>query len=292
MAASSRIAAVKASGLAGEHREEPTVHLTNRPAHLSTLLRETWQARGLMMLLARRDFYVRYRRAALGVLWAVLLPLSQAVVLSLVLGRVTHLASSSAAPYPVFVIAGITAWSFFSTAMSAAATSIVDGSGMSTKVYFPRMLLPAVSVSSAAIGFVLNTGVLLLLCVFFGIGLSRILLLVPAVLLAAALTMSFGLVLSVAYVYFRDVRYLLDAAQRAWFYVTPVFYSLNRLGSFRPFILANPATGVVELYRAGTVGADPGWLPSLWWSLGWTAVMGALGLWLHRKHDRLVTDLL
>lgn len=272
--------------------DELTVDLTGTPGPLSHLLRDTWRSRQLVSMLARRDFYVRYRRASLGVLWAVLLPLSQALVLALVLGRVTRLGTTTAAPFAVFVLAGTVVWSFFSTGISAATTSIVDGSGMSTKVYFPRIVMPAVSVVSAAIGFGLNILVLLGVCVAFGVSLNGMWLLIPAVLLAVALTGAFSLVLSVAYVYFRDVRYLLDAAQRAWFYLTPVFYPLDRLGSLRPWVNANPATGVVELFRAATVGADDGWLPSVWWSCGWTLMLGVLGLALHRRHDRLFTDLL
>ena len=269
-----------------------TVDLTSTPRPLTVLLRDAWRSRRLVGMLARRDFYVRYRRASLGVLWAVLLPLSQALVLALVLSRVTGLDSSTAAPFWVFVVAGNVAWSFFSTGVTAAATSIVDGSGMSTKVYFPRLVLPAVSVASAAIGFALNTALVLVICAVTGVSLAHVWLLPLAMLLAVALTGAFSLVLSVAYVYFRDVRYLLDAGQRAWFYFTPVFYPLDRLGSLKPLVLANPATGVVELFRAATVGADPGWLPSVWWSCGWVVVLGALGLALHRRHDRLFTDLL
>lgn len=276
----------------GRHDDVVTVDLTSRPEPLSHLVRRAWGARRLVSMLARRDFYVRYRRASLGVLWAVILPLSQAVVLAVVLGRVTRLGTTTKAPFPVFVIAGTVAWSFFSSGISGAATSIVDGSGMSTKVYFPRAVLPAVSVASAAIGFGLNILVLLAIMAGFGIGFGGLWLLVPAVVLAVALTGALGLVLSAAYVYFRDVRYVLDAAQRAWFYLTPVFYPLDRLGSFRPFVVANPATGVIELFRAATVGADSGWLPSVWWACGWTVGLGALGLALHRRHDRLFTDLL
>jgi lipopolysaccharide transport system permease protein len=266
--------------------------LTPRPGALTTLLRDTWASRRLIHMMARRDFFARYRRASFGLLWAVIVPLVQALVLAVVLTRIAKVRTPGV-PFPLFILAGTVAWSFFSGGLGQATTSIVDGSGITTKIYFPRAVLPLISVASLIYGLLLNIGILLLLASAWGHWPGVRLLVLPlACLEMLVLTSAFGLVLSAVQVYVRDVRYLLDAVIRAWFYLTPIFYPLTRLGGLRHLVEANPATGLVELFRFATVGADRGWLPSLWWSLGWCAAALVVALWLHRRYDRLFVDLL
>ena len=268
----------------------PVLEVTPRPTPLRTLLADLWRARSLMSMLARRDFFVRYRRASFGLAWAVVVPLTQAIILAVVLSRVTRIRTPGVS-YTVFLLSGTVVWTFFSGAVTAATTAIVDGAGMSTKIYFPRATLPLVSVVAGLFGLALNIAVLLVLTPIFGSWPGwQVLLLVPAVALMTVLAAAFGLVLSALQVYFRDIRYILDAATRAWFYVTPIFYPLATLHGLRSWVEANPVTGLVELFRAGTVGADPGWLPSLWWSLGWVGGLLLIALALHRKYDRLFAD--
>jgi len=270
----------------------PVLEVTPQPTPLRTLLSDLWRSRALMSMLARRDFFVRYRRASFGLAWAIVIPLTQALILAVVLSRVTRIKTPGVS-FTVFLLSGTVVWTFFSAAVSASTTAIVDGAGMSTKIYFPRAVLPLVNVIGGLYGLGLNIVVLLVLTPIFGSWPGwQVLLLIPAVALTTLLAATFGLVLSALQVYFRDVRYLLDAATRAWFYITPIFYPLTILHGLRTWVEANPVTGVVELFRAGTVGADPGWLTSLWWTLGWVGCLGAIALVLHRKYDRLFTDLM
>jgi lipopolysaccharide transport system permease protein len=115
---------------------------------------------------------------------------------------------------------------------------------------------------------------------------------VPAVAVGALLVASLASVLSAMHVYFRDVRYLVQASLIPWFYLTPVFYPLDAIGGLRPWIEVNPITGVVQLARAGTVGIDGPWLTSVAWTLGWSAVLFVVALVVHRRHDRIFVDLL
>ena len=277
----------------GEAVSHVGVDLTSTPPPLSRLLSDLWASRRLAYMLARRDFFVRYRRARLGLAWAVVVPLSQALVLALVIGRITKIRTTGDVPLTLFVFAGMVAWTFYSTAFGTGATAIADGAGLTTKIYFPRAVLPLVTVGAGAITLALNVGVLLVMCPFFGVWPGWNLLLLPAALLLLfAFTAGLSLVLSAVHVHVRDVRYLLEAASRALFYATPVFYPLHQVGALQDVLAVNPCTGVTELFRAATVGADEGWLPSLWWSLGWTAVILAVGLELHRRLDRTFSDLL
>lgn len=260
-------------------------------ARLRDLARDVWRSRELLAVLARKEFFVRYRRTSFGALWAVGLPLVQALVLALVLSRFIRFRTEVA--YPVFVFSGMCVWSFFSTTVSTAATSIVDGSGLSTKVYFPRALFPLVTVGSGAYGLVLSVGLLLVWALAAGADLwPRVLLLPVALAYVVLFTAALSLLLAALHVYFRDVRYLLQALLLPWFYLTPVFYPLVPAGYARAWIEANPTTGVVELFRAATVGADPGWTRSLWWSLGWCAVILVLAVRVHAHRDRIFADLL
>ena len=265
--------------------------LTGEITPIASLARDLSRSRGLLMILARKDFYVRYRRASFGLLWAVALPLLQAVVLAVVLSRVTRIRTE--VDYPLFVFSGTLVWSYFSGIVQTGSTAIVDGADMSTRVYFPRALLPLVTVASNAVGLVLSTVILLGMAVALGDGLGPQVLLLPAALaLAMALSASFALVLSALHVYFRDVRYLVQAALLAWFYVTPVFYPLALARGVRWLVLANPVTGVVEAVRAATIGADPGWVPGLASALAWTAGLLVVAALLHRRYDRVFVDLL
>jgi lipopolysaccharide transport system permease protein len=240
-------------------------------------------------VLARKDFLVRYRRASLGVLWAVGLPVLQAVVLAVVFSTIVRFETE--APYWAFVFAGIVPGAFVLSTITAASTSIVDGSSLSSKVYFPRAVLPLATVLANCYGAVVSLALLLLATVVVGQAGTQLLLLVPAVLLAVALAVGGALVGSALHVTFRDTRYLLQAIGAVWLYATPIVYPLGLLPDLlRRLVEANPATGVVELFRAATVGADPGWETSLFWSLGWTVALLALGVVLHCRGDRVFAD--
>jgi lipopolysaccharide transport system permease protein len=256
------------------------------------LLGDLWAARPLVAILARKDFYVRYRRASLGLLWAVGLPLFQAAVMAVVFSRVVRI--ETGVSYPVFLFAGLVAWSFFASTLGTASTAIVDGASLSNRIYFPRAVLPLVTVMANLYGFAISVGILLLLCLAFGVPLGpEVLLLLPATALLVALTAGFSLFTAAAHVYFRDVRYLVQASITAWFYATPVLYPLDLAPrTLQAVIKANPVTGVVQLFRAATVGADGGWASSVAVTCAWAVVLLAGSLYLHRRYDRVFADLL
>jgi lipopolysaccharide transport system permease protein len=259
---------------------------------LGELVVELWRSRSLISILARKEFFVRYRRASFGLFWAVGLPLFQAIVLAVVFSRIVKIETGTS--YAAFVYSGMVAWSFFNGTLTAAATSIVDGANLTSRIYFPRAVLPLVSITANAYGFAVNAVVLVLLCLVSGVSIGpEIVMLVPAVALLLVLLAGFALVLSALHVYFRDVRYLVAAVTTAWFYVTPVLYPVRLApGALRAVVKANPVTGIVELFRFATVGADPGWGTMVAVTGIWTAALVALGLALHCRFNRVFADLL
>ena len=185
------------------------------------------------------------------------------------------------------------------------ATSIVDGSAMSSRIYFPRAVLPLMAVCANAYALIASVVVLLVLTVSLGTPIdAHILLLLPAMLLLVLFTLSLALVLSALHVFFRDIRYIVQATLLALFYVTPIFYSLTPVtrggrlsviqphGVVRDLILVNPLSGVVEFFRASIGAADHVWPVAVAITAGWTLVLLTLGLVLQARWDRLFVDLL
>jgi len=279
-----------AAGAAGPSYAQGFV-LDGGRSSMRRLLSDVWQSRELIRILSRKDFFVLYRRASFGMVWAIVVPLLQAAVMSVILTQFVRFDEVS--PYPVYVFGGVVAWTFFAGAMNAGTVSIVAAGDLSSKIYFPRAIFPLVSIGAACYTLMPGVAVLVLAAVVFGASLgAKLLLLIPAVALLVALALGFALLLSALYVYFRDVRFIVQASLIAWFYATPIIYPIGRTGFAEPYIEANPMTGVVELFHEATVGIDGSLLVPLAWTVAWTVAVFGAGLVLHRKHDRNFGDLL
>jgi lipopolysaccharide transport system permease protein len=277
-----------------------SIRLTGPGTPPRELVRAVWAARPLIGVLARKDFLVRYRRTRLGLLWAVALPLLQAVVLAVVfshiVGGVRSVGGSvgKTSSYAVFVFAGMVPWTTFSTGLSSASTAVVDGSNLARRIYFPRIVLPLVSVLTSLFPALITTVVLLVLELVTGTPMGvRTLWLIPGLLLAVALLTSLSVAASVIHVYVRDLRFLVVASLTVLFYATPVIYPLSRLPhSLRQVIAVLPTAGPVELFRRSLGAQDPGWTTYVVSTLVWTVVFGAIGFVLHCRRDRVMTDLM
>jgi len=268
--------------------------LTARPAAIRRIAGDLWHSRDLVVMLARKDFVARFRRAVIGMAWAVGLPLVQAVVLAAVFTAVARL-KTPGINYPTFVYTGTLAWSFFSATITGASTAIVDQTGMASKIYFPRAVLPIVSVVSNVFAFLPGMALLIVFAAAFGVPLGvHTLLLIPAALTLIALAASFGLVAAALHVYFRDMRYIVQAALLPWFWASAVFFPLSYLkhGVLRTLILINPVTGVIVLFRAAIVGADAGWTTALPSCYAFIVFFFAIATLLYRRFDRVFVDLL
>ena len=266
--------------------------LTGKPESIVDLGRGIWRSRDLLRMLAKKDFVARYRRASLGMAWAVGLPLVQAVVLAVVLSHLVRFKTN--VNFAVFVYTGTLAWNFFSQTLVSTTTSIVEGQALATKIYFPRAVLPMTTVLSSLYGFLPGLPLLIILALAFRVHLGwHIVLLIPATLLMIAMTTAFSMVAAAMHVYFRDMRYVVQAFVVPWFYASAVFYPLSFLPPrLRGIVELNPATGMVLLFRAAVVGGDPGWHASLPWPFVWTAGLLLIAVYLYRRFDRVFVDLL
>jgi ABC-type polysaccharide/polyol phosphate export permease len=267
--------------------------LTARPASFRRVVGDVWRSRDLVIMLAKKEFVGLYRRATLGMAWAVGLPLLQAIVLAIVFSQVARF--KTVPHYPTFVYTGTLAWTFFSGTISSATTSIVEGQALATKIYFPRMVLPLAGVGSSLFSFIPGLPLLVVFAAVFHTGLGlRTLLLVPATLMMIALTTSFSIVVSALHVYFRDMKYVIQAIMLPWFWASAIFFPLNALGHgvLRKVVEVNPATGMILLFRAAIIGPEPNWTIPLLWSFIWMAALLVVGLSLYRRFDRVFVDLL
>ena len=208
---------------------------------------------GLIAALSRKNFQIRFKRASLGVLWAVIQPAFQAAFLSFVLLKVFRI--SRVEHYPLYVLSGILPWAFFSQSIIAATTSVVDNAALVRKVSVPRIIFPLAAIGGTAMAFSAALLVLVIATTASGLLSPRILLLPAAVLLELLFLSGVALVTSAFNVAFRDVKYLVESSLLVGLYATPILYDLEPVSSgFRNLIRLNPMTGVLTITRAAVLG--------------------------------------
>ncbi len=219
--------------------------------------RELWRYRDLAVQIAVRDITVRYRQTALGAAWAVLQPIGFMVVFSLIFGELAGV-SSDGFPYPVFSLAGLVPWTFFATSLQLGSDSLVSNAELVSKIYFPRIFMPAGVVVAGLVDLGISLVILLILVFAYGLAPSPALLLIPFfVLIATAAALGVSAALSAINVRYRDVRYVVPFGIQLWLFATPVAYPASLIDQpWRTIVAINPMVGVVEGFRWAAFGAS------------------------------------
>jgi lipopolysaccharide transport system permease protein len=240
------------------HPSQPIQVILIRPSSGWTALklRDVWQYRELLYFLVWREVKVRYKQTLLGAAWAVLQPLISMVVFTIFFGRIAGIGSDGLT-YPIFSYAGLLAWTFVSDAVSKASGSLVSSSGLLTKVYFPRLILPGATILSGLVDFGIAFLLLIALMAHYGIWPSLAVLCLPYFLLMAiGVSLGIGLWLSALNVKYRDVRYVVPFFVQLWLFISPVIYpaskatsKLQQMGLPTWLYGVNPMAGVVEGFR-------------------------------------------
>jgi lipopolysaccharide transport system permease protein len=214
-------------------------------------LREVWEHRDLIYLMVRRDIAVRYRQSAVGAAWAIIQPLSLAVVFSVFLGLLAKVPSATGIPYPVFAVSGLVMWFFFSAAMIAASESTIRSSELISRVYFPRVIIPLAAVIPPLVDFAIALVVVIGAMLVYATEPSvRVLLLPVATVVALTTALGLGLWLSALHVRYRDVGQAVPFVILLGFFMTPITYPFDLVPSnLQPLYAANPMVGVLEGYR-------------------------------------------
>lgn len=216
---------------------------------------ELWEHRELLYFLVWRDAKVRYKQTVLGAGWAVLQPLLTTAVFALFFGRLAKMPSDGV-PYPLFAFTALVPWTYFATALGSGANSLVGSQHLISKVYFPRLLIPAASVITPVIDFAIAFALLVVMLAWYGFVPPIGVLTLPAfVLLAIASALAASLWFSALNVEYRDVRYVLPFALQFWLFVTPVAYPASLVPErWRALYGVNPMATVVEGFRSAVLG--------------------------------------
>lgn len=253
--------------------------------------RELWEHRELLYFLVLRDVMVRYKQTVLGVAWAVLQPVFSMVVFTIIFGKLAKLPSDGI-PYPVFVYAGLLPWMFFANAVTGASNSLLNQQALLTKIYLPRLFVPAAAVGGGlvdlCVSFAVFAGLMLLYGVVPGWGLLAVPLLV---LLAVIAAFGVGLTLAALTVTYRDVRHVVPFLVQAWLFISPVIYPVSMVPAEWQWLLAlNPMTGVIDAFRSALL--DRPWnLSALATSTASALVLLVYGLFYFRKTERRFADI-
>ena len=266
---------------------------------LKNYWQDLWRYRELFYILAWRDIAVRYKQTVAGAAWAVVQPFASMVIMTVIFGKIAGLPSEGSTPYAIMILAALLPWQFFSNALSAASQSIASNANLISKVYFPRLIIPAGSVIVSFVDFLVASSVLALLMAWFQFWPTWRLLALPLfIALAIVAALGPGLIITALTVRYRDFRFLIPFIVQFGLYVSPVAYSStvvrDKLGA-NLFLLysLNPMVGVIDGFRWSLLGSES----SLWWpgflvSILLAAGLFVCGLWYFRKTERIFADVI
>jgi lipopolysaccharide transport system permease protein len=253
---------------------------------------EVWRCREILYFLAWRDVKVRYKQAVLGIGWAVLQPLFTMITFTVFFGKLAGIPSSGV-PYPLFSYSALLLWTYFSVTLSQVGNSLVANSNLITKIYFPRVLLPAAAALGGILDLLVGSVLLIALMIYYHVSPSWSLLLTPLfVIQTVLLVMGAGMLLASLNVRYRDVKYTIPFIIQIGLFVTPIIYPVTFVPKRYETLLAlNPLTGIVEGFRACLFGGG-----AVNWSivgLSWLVTLLLLGLGgLHfSRTERVFADI-
>ncbi|WP_246232256.1 ABC transporter permease [Usitatibacter rugosus] len=256
--------------------------------------RDLWRYRELFLFLAWRDILVRYKQTVIGIAWAVLRPVLIMLVFTLVFGVLGKFPSDGV-PYPILVYCAILPWQFFSSALSEASNSLIGNSNLISKVYFPRLIIPAASIITSFVDFLIACLVLAGLMAWYGYWPDWRVVWLPAfVLLALAATMGCGFWLTALNVKYRDFRYIVPFIVQFGLYVSPVGFTSSVVpDEWRLLYSLNPMVGIIDGFRWSLLGGKfPLHVPGLLLSAALSLAILILGIRYFRRTERSFADVI
>jgi lipopolysaccharide transport system permease protein len=255
---------------------------------------DLWRYRELFYILAWRDISVRYKQTAIGVIWAILRPFLGMVIFTVVFGRIAKMPSNGI-PYPILVFAAMLPWQFFSNALLEASNSLINNTNLVSKVYFPRLIIPAGTVITSLVDLLISAVLLGILMICFSFLPDwRILTLPLFTVLAFLAALGPGLLLAALNVKFRDFRYVVPFIAQFGLFVSPVGFSSDVIPeNWRLIYSLNPMVGVIDGFRwAICHGYSQMYIPGFMLSMSVIAVFLWLGVWYFRKTEKGFADVI
>jgi lipopolysaccharide transport system permease protein len=268
--------------------------------------RDLWRYRELFYVLAWRDIMVRYKQTAIGVAWAVIQPLSTTIIMTVVFQYFAHVRAAGNSPYALMVFAGTLPWQFFTTALGNSSNSTISSAQLISKIYFPRLIVPASAVMTALADFGVQFLLLALMLAYYHFWPTWRLLFLPAFIFVAFLfSMGPGLFFTALSVKYRDFRHIVPFLIQVGAYATPVFYPTSiviaKLQQYSPhhwigfysLYCLNPMVGIINGFRWCILGGQsPFDVTGLILSINMTIFLLLLGIWYFRRTERSFADML
>jgi lipopolysaccharide transport system permease protein len=251
----------------------------------SRFWRDLWSYRELFFVLAWRDVSVRYKQTVIGLLWAVLRPFLTMVVFTIVFGKLAGLPTEAGAPYALLVFAALLPWNMFSTSVADASSSLIGNSNLISKVYFPRLIIPAAAVVTSLVDFLVSLVILFGLMVWYQYVPGWQFVLLPIFTMMAALAaFGLGLYFSSMTAKYRDFRIIVPFALQFGLYISPVGFSISLVpDNWRLIFSLNPLVGIIDGFRWCILSGESAFN---WQSVLISAGVIALLLWIGVRQFR------
>lgn len=271
---------------------KPITRIRPRSGWQAVNFSQLWAYRELLYFLVWRDVKVRYKQTVLGAAWAIIQPVMTMVVFSLFFGRLGGMENLVPAPYPVFVYAGLLAWTLFAGIVSQAGVSLMNSGNMISKVFFPRLLIPFATAGTGLVDFVLSLAVMGFLMIGYGVAPSWSLLVLPLFVAGVVMaSLGVGTLLAALVVAYRDFRYVLGFLVQLWMFASPVAYPLEAVPEkWRLLYATNPMTGLISGFRSCLLDESFQW-PAITVSLVSATVILIGGLFYFRQVERRFADI-
>ena len=254
--------------------------------------RELWHYRELLRFLVVRDIKVRYKQTVLGGLWAILQPFMNMVVFTIFFGHLAKIPSDGL-PYPIFVYTALLPWQFFSNGIGSSGNSLVANSNLISKVYFPRMIIPAASLGAGCLDFIIAFVLLLAMMIYYGIFPGGAIFLFPFLMALVALAaLGVGMILAALNVAYRDFRYVIPFLVQFWLFATPVIYPASLVPhQWRWLINLNPMAGLITGIRSSLLNLPVSW-SDIWLSGTISVGLFVIGIVYFKKMERRFADII
>jgi lipopolysaccharide transport system permease protein len=253
-------------------------------------LQELWHYRELLYFLTLRDIKVRYKQTLMGLAWVIIQPLMTMLIFTLVFNRFVRL-DAGPLPYPLFALSGLLLWLFFSSAVSNSTNSLISNANLITKVYFPRMFIPAAAVGAGLVDLFVAFVLLIILVLYYGLSLTPSLLLLPLfVFLMTLLALGVSLFSAAVTVKYRDLRHALPFIIQLWMFASPVIYPAAIVPErWRWLLTVNPIAGIIEGFRAALTGQPFNWF-QLSLATGITVTLLLFSIYVFRRFEDTFAD--
>ncbi len=261
-------------------------------------LQEIWKYRDLLSIYIRRDIVTQYKQTILGPLWIIIPPLLTTLVFTIIFGQVAQI-STDGIPSVLFYMAGIINWNYFSTALTSTSNSLAGNSGIFSKVYFPRILVPLSTLFSSLLRYVIQFILFLCIALYFylndmakfSLQIETIWILPFLILIMAILGLGFGLIFSALTAKYRDIRFLISFGVRLFMYSSTVIFPMSAVpDAYRNFIFFNPMSPIIETFRSIFFNTGVISMSSLGYSVLTALIVLFLGVIIFNKVEQNFVD--